>query len=120
MTKYRGITETTLQSEGIKFNSLDKDIPVLDAPLWPLDKIELPTEKKYKQMNFKPLYCDKGFTPYPTDLERYERFMQLPDDHRDALGIIGQKFVAKCHKMSQAGAFELVMAMSEFLDKERM
>ena len=69
---------------------------------------------------YKLLYFDKGFTPYPTDIERYERFMQLPDDHRDALGIIGQKFVAKCHKMSQAGAFELVMAMSEFLDKERM
>ena len=69
---------------------------------------------------YKTLYFDKGFTPYPTDIERYERFMQLPDDHRDALGIIGQKFVAKCHKMSQAGAFELVMAMSELLDKERM
>jgi hypothetical protein len=74
-------------------------------------------------MNIKPmyksLYFDKGFTPYPVDRERYEIYKTLPDDHRNMMGVVGQMFQAKCHNMTQAGAFELVMAMSEFLDKER-
>jgi len=75
-------------------------------------------------MNIKPmyksLYFDKGFTPYPVDRERYEIYKTLPDDHRNMMGVVGQMFQAKCDGMTQAGSFELVMAMSEFLDKERM
>jgi hypothetical protein len=36
-----------------------------------------------------------------------------------ALGKVGQTLEHKCHKLSKPGAFELVMALAEVLDKKR-
>ena len=70
-------------------------------------------------MNLHVPYFDYGLTVYPQDRKRYGVYLELTEDHRMALGKVGQKLERKCHKLSKAGAFELTMALAEYMDKKR-
>ena len=70
-------------------------------------------------MNTHVPYFDYGLTVYPQDRKRYAIYLELPEAHRMALGKVGQTLDTKCPRLSKAGAFELVMALAEYMDKKR-